>query len=136
MVLLQRKLYFSKDPEGVQLFPGGGGATFTSGGGGLQKLISIETHMTCDFPGGGGPDPHIIPRSGYAHAQYTHIKYISLYREGFCNYMWHNNSCCNLKMIWKKNGSFERNKVSAQMNTGCHWTGQVSYLTVGYHDFT
>ena len=24
MVLLQRKLYFSKDPEGVQLFPGGG----------------------------------------------------------------------------------------------------------------
>ena len=25
MVLLQRKLYFSKDPEGVQLFPGRGG---------------------------------------------------------------------------------------------------------------
>ena len=25
MVLLQRKLYFSKDPEGVQHFPGGGG---------------------------------------------------------------------------------------------------------------
>ena len=28
MVLLQRKLYFSKDPEGVQHFPGGGGPTF------------------------------------------------------------------------------------------------------------
>ena len=25
MVLLQGKLYFSKDPEGVQHFPGGGG---------------------------------------------------------------------------------------------------------------
>ena len=24
MVLLQRKLYYSKDPEGVQHFPGGG----------------------------------------------------------------------------------------------------------------
>ena len=27
MVLLQRKLYFSKDPEGFQNFPGGGGQT-------------------------------------------------------------------------------------------------------------
>ena len=27
MVLLQRKLYFSKDPEGVQHFPGGGGGS-------------------------------------------------------------------------------------------------------------
>ena len=34
MVLLQRKLYFSKDPEGVQLFPWGGG---------VQMLISIES---------------------------------------------------------------------------------------------
>ena len=52
MVLLQRKLYFSKDPHfpggptftGVQLFPGGGG--------GVQMLISIETHIhvNCDFP--------------------------------------------------------------------------------------
>ena len=29
MILLQRKLYFSKDPEGVQHFPGGG-PTFSS----------------------------------------------------------------------------------------------------------
>ena len=43
MILLQRKLYFSKDPEGVQHFQGG-----------FQMLISIETHLTCDFPGGGG----------------------------------------------------------------------------------
>ena len=35
--------------RGVQLFPGGGG-----GG-------SIETHITCDFPGGSGP----LSPSGY-----------------------------------------------------------------------
>ena len=37
MVLLQRKLCFPKDPQGVQHFPGGGGGggtTFSRGGGG------------------------------------------------------------------------------------------------------
>ena len=59
MILLLRKLYlyFTKDPEevdyilgGVQIFPGGG----------VQMLISIETHKrTCYFPGGvsGPPIP-------------------------------------------------------------------------------
>ena len=45
---------------GVQHFPGGGG--------GVQMLISIETHITCDFVGAGGPDqlppppldPHMV----------------------------------------------------------------------------
>ena len=32
-------------PGGVQLFPGGSNC-----------LFPIETHITCDFPGGGGPD--------------------------------------------------------------------------------
>ena len=32
MVLLQRKLYFSKDPEGVQHLPGGGGVQLFPGG--------------------------------------------------------------------------------------------------------
>ena len=31
MVLYQRKLYFSKDPEGVQHFPGGGGGGGVAG---------------------------------------------------------------------------------------------------------
>ena len=60
MVLLQRKLYFSKDP---------GGPTFSRGGGG-QMLISIETHITCDFPGGVRTpypppplDPHMVSSS-------------------------------------------------------------------------
>ena len=54
MVLLLRKLYlyFTKDPEAVHYFPGGGG--------GVQMLIFIETHIcTCYFPGGvsGPPIP-------------------------------------------------------------------------------
>ena len=63
MVLLQRRQYFSKDPERVQYFPGGGVQLFPWGGGGVQMLISIETHMTCDFPGVWTPYPH----SGSAH---------------------------------------------------------------------
>ena len=56
MVLLQRKLYFFKDPEGSNIFQGG--PTFSRG---VQMLIFIETHITCDFPGGGGPDPLSSP---------------------------------------------------------------------------
>ena len=62
MVLIQRKLYFPKDPKGA--ISGGGGAAFSGGGGGSsfqggvegsKNLFSIETHPTCDFPGGSGP---------------------------------------------------------------------------------
>ena len=53
IVLLHRKLYFSKDPEGVQHFPVGN--YFQWGGGGVHMLSSIETHITCNFPGGSGP---------------------------------------------------------------------------------
>ena len=60
MVLLLRKLYlyFTKDLEGVHYFPGGGGVKLLPGGG-VQMLISLETHVrTCYFPGGGCPDPY------------------------------------------------------------------------------
>ena len=59
MVLLQSKLYFSKEPEGVQHFPGGGSNCFQ----GVQIQISIVTHITCDFPGGwvGPPIPPLDP---------------------------------------------------------------------------
>ena len=71
MVLLLRKLYlyFTKDPEGVHYFPGGGGCqNFSRWGGGVQILISLETLVrTCFFPGGGCPDP--LSPSGSAHGQ-------------------------------------------------------------------
>ena len=62
MVLLLRKLYlyFTKDPEAVHNFPWAGGVQLFPGGGGVQMLISIATHIrTCYFPGGvsGPPIP-------------------------------------------------------------------------------
>ena len=48
MVLLMRKLYlyFTKDPDGVHYFPWGC-PTFSRGG--VQMLISIETHIRTFF---------------------------------------------------------------------------------------
>ena len=51
MVLLQRKLYFSKDRGGLTFLEGGGGSR-------VQVLISLETHITCDFPWGGVRTPY------------------------------------------------------------------------------
>ena len=73
MVLLLRKLYlcFTKDPEAVHYFPGAvGGVSYFFQWGGVQMLISIETHIrTCYFPGGVSGPP--IP-SGSAHGQCHH----------------------------------------------------------------
>ena len=46
-MLLQRKLYFSKDPEGVQHLPGGGG-----GGPNANFYRKLETHIIVIFQGG------------------------------------------------------------------------------------
>ena len=67
MVLLLRKLYlyFTKDPEAVHYFPGGGG---------VQMLIFIETHiLTCYFQGE-CPDP--LSPSGSEHGQCHHNRTI------------------------------------------------------------
>ena len=67
MVVLLRKVYFyfTKDPEAVHYFQGGGVSNFFQGG--VQMLISIEAHIrTCYFPGGVS-GPHIP--SGSAHGQ-------------------------------------------------------------------
>ena len=40
-----------------------GGSNFFQGG--SNCLFPIQTHITCDFPGGGGPDP-LSPPSGSA----------------------------------------------------------------------
>ena len=71
MVLLLRKLYlyFTKDPEGAHYFPGG---VHLFSRGGVQMLISIETHIrTCYFPGGGECTDPLSP-SGSAHGQFHH----------------------------------------------------------------
>ena len=50
-------------PQLILQFYRGGSKNF-SGGGGVQMLISIKTHITCDFPEGSGPP---VPTSGSAH---------------------------------------------------------------------
>ena len=70
MVLLPKKYTFPRIQSGSNILQGGGGgSTFSSwrGGGGVQMLITIETHITCNFPGGGDTlppppslDPHMI----------------------------------------------------------------------------
>ena len=72
MVLLLRKLYlyYTKHPEGVHYFPGGGGCqTFSGGGGGGPNANFFRNPCrTCYFPGGGDP----LSPSGSAHGQYHH----------------------------------------------------------------
>ena len=67
MVLLLRKLYlyFTKAQEGPIIIQGGGGVQLFLGGG-VQMLISIETHIcTCYFPGGvRTPYPPLDPHMG------------------------------------------------------------------------
>ena len=49
------------------IFQGVGGSNYFKGGGGVQMLISIETHITCAFPGGGVGTPY--PPSGSANVK-------------------------------------------------------------------
>ena len=58
MVNFKEKYYFSRFRRGFQIFPVGGGQLFPGGGGvGSNCLFPIETHITCDFPGGGVRTP-------------------------------------------------------------------------------
>ena len=61
-MVISKKTIIFKGFRGGPAFSRGKGNFFH--GGGVQWVISIETHITCDFPGGGGPhtaplDPHM-----------------------------------------------------------------------------
>ena len=62
MVSFQRILYFPRIQRGSNIFQGC--PTFFQG---VQMLISKETHLTCDFPGGGGEGLGPYSFSGSAH---------------------------------------------------------------------
>ena len=72
MVLLVRKLYlyFTKDPEGVHYFPGGGGGQTFSRGGGSKCLFLLKPMYVLVIFQGGCPDP--LSPSGSAHGQCHH----------------------------------------------------------------
>ena len=74
IVVFLQLYYIFYGSKGSKHLSGGGGAQlfiiifFFGGGGGwggVQILISIETYITCDFSGGGGPDH--LSLSGFAH---------------------------------------------------------------------
>ena len=46
--------HFSRFQRGSNIFQGGGVLLFPGGGGGSNCLFPVETHITCDFPGGSG----------------------------------------------------------------------------------
>ena len=64
MVNFEENYHFPRFQRGSNIFQGWGGG---GGGGGSNCLYPIETHITCDFPGGSGPpepplDPHLLSR--------------------------------------------------------------------------
>ena len=59
MVISKKSIIF-QGFRGSNIFQGGGGVQLFQGGGGFQVVISIETHITCDFPGEGSGTP-ILP---------------------------------------------------------------------------
>ena len=55
MVNFKETFHFSRFERGPTFT---GGPTFPGGGGGVSNcLFPIETHITCDFPGGGSEPP-------------------------------------------------------------------------------
>ena len=69
MVNFKGNYHFSRFKRGSTIFQGGGGPTFSRGG--SNCLFPIETHITCDFPGGGSGPP--VPPSGSALALNNNI---------------------------------------------------------------
>ena len=70
MVNLNEIYHFSR---GSNIFQGGGGVQLFPGG--SNCLFPIETHITCDFPGGVRTP---CPPSGSALALFHHSLYIDL----------------------------------------------------------
>ena len=54
MVISKKTIIFQGFRGGPTFSRGWGGPTFSRGWG-VQMLFSIETHITCDFPGWSGP---------------------------------------------------------------------------------
>ena len=63
------KYIIFKGSRGGPTFSRGVGVQLFSRGGGSNCLFPIETHITCDFPGGGGSGPP-VPPSGSALASH------------------------------------------------------------------
>ena len=79
MVLLQRiseNYTFPRIQRGSNIFQEVNNSfSRVGGGGGIQMLTSIETHITCDFPGGGGVRTPYPPLDPHMNRNCCSIKY-------------------------------------------------------------
>ena len=57
-------------------------------------LFCIETHLTKDVRGGGGPDPHIPSRSAHANLVIKHVYVFML------NYSFRSSRICVTKLVY------------------------------------
>ena len=64
MVNFKEICHFSRFQKGSNIFQGGGGVQLFPGG--SNCLFPIETHITCDFTGGGVSRPPVPPPFGSA----------------------------------------------------------------------
>ena len=71
MVNIKEIYHFSRFQRGSNIFQGGGSNFFQRGS---NSLFPIETHITCDFPGGGSGPP--VPPSGSALVFYVFFTFI------------------------------------------------------------
>ena len=114
--IFRRKLSFFKVPEGVHLFPGGGGGSNCS--------FPIETHITCDFPGGG---PRTRPPSGSAlvgfHLPFFSFQYLS--SDDVYNTTTQSDSIANGVKTEPEEGA------GAHSSAGCFWTATGQTWTQG-----
>ena len=84
MVNFKEIYHFSRFQRGSNIFQGGSNF-FQGGGGGSNCLFPIETHITCDFPGGSRPpvpplDPHLVKdgfRKGFVWKPSSHSYHIN-----------------------------------------------------------
>ena len=80
MVNFKEIYHFSRFQRGSNIFQGRSNF-FQGGGGGSNSLFPIETHITCDFPGGGGVSGPPVPPSGSALVQTESLSFTIIY---FC----------------------------------------------------
>ena len=123
--LFRRNYHFSRFQRGSNIFQGEGGPSFSRGGG-SNCLFPIETHITCDFLGGGGVRTP-CPPSGSAlvglHLSFVSFQYLS--SDDVYNTTTQGDSIANGVKTEPEEGA------GAHSSAGCFWTATGQTWTQG-----
>ena len=71
MVNFKEIYHFLRFQRGSNIYQGESNFFRGGGGEGSNCLFPIETHITCDFPGGGGSGPPVPPLDPHLPGQYS-----------------------------------------------------------------